>query len=90
MVRMFIRHQVSDYTKWRQVYDAFADGQQRLGVRADAVYQAPHHANDITVTRDFDTIEAARAFLARDELRSTVAQAGVANEPTIWFAEERE
>jgi hypothetical protein len=89
VVTMFIRHQVNDYAKWRQAYDAFADGQKRLGVRAEAVYQAPHHPNDLTVTHDFDTLEAARSFLGSDELRSVMAQAGVANEPTIWFAEER-
>ena len=87
MIAMFIRHQVSDYAKWRQAYNAFADGQKRLGVRAEAVYQAPHHPGDITVTHDFDSIDAARAFLGSDELRATMSQGGIANEPTIWFAE---
>ena len=89
MITMFIRHQVSDYAKWRQAYDAFADVQKRLGVRAEAVYQAANFPNDVTVTHNFDNLAAAQAFLASPELRGTMDNAGVASEPSIWFAEER-
>ena len=36
MIRMFVRHDVEDYAKWRRAYDDFNDERigARLGVRA--------------------------------------------------------
>jgi hypothetical protein len=90
MVRMFVRHRVADYDRWRHVYDDFAPLQKRLGVRAEAVYQATDDANDITVTHDFDDEDAAQAFSDSDELRTAMADAGVASEPQIWLTTQRE
>jgi hypothetical protein len=87
MTTMFVRHQVSDYAKWRQAYDDFHATQRRLGVTADAVYRTADDSNDVTVTHDFASLEAAQQFLASDEVRQAMEQAGVAGEPTIWFAD---
>ena len=54
MVRSFIRHHVSDYAAWREVYDSFGDAQREHGVRAEAVYRGVDDPNDVTVTHDFD------------------------------------
>ena len=62
MVRSFIRHHVSDYAAWREVYDSFGDAQREHGVRAEAVYRGVDDPNDVTVTHDFDDAEAAKAF----------------------------
>ena len=50
MVRSFIRHHVSDYAAWREVYDSFGDVQREHGVRAEAVYRGVDDPND---RRDF-------------------------------------
>lgn len=83
---MFVRHDVSDFGKWKQTYDGFRDTQKRLGVAAEAVYQSADNPNDVTVTHDFATLAAAQAFVQSNELRETMARAGVVGEPTIWFA----
>ena len=85
MATMFIRHKVADYAAWRRVYDGFASTQKRLGVRAEAVYQAADDPRDITVTHDFATVEAARAFAGDPELKEAMSTAGVVGAPTIWF-----
>ena len=41
----------------------------------------------ITVTYDFDSIEAARAFAGADELKAAMQALGVVEHPEIWFAE---
>ncbi|MEX1173558.1 MAG: cyclase, partial [Chloroflexota bacterium] len=56
-----------------------------LGVTAKAVYQAADNANDITVTHDFATLEAAKAFAGSQELKAAMRDAGVNSAPTIWF-----
>ena len=83
--RVFVRHEVSDYAAWKKVYDA--DTNRKLaGVTAQAVYQSADNPNDVTVTHDFKTVEAAKAFAASPELKATMEKAGVTSAPQIWFA----
>src|SRR5262249_37713022 len=53
IVRVYIHHEVADYSAWRKVYDAFAGTQRKLGVTRKAVYQSIENPNDVTVTHDF-------------------------------------
>jgi quinol monooxygenase YgiN len=85
MTIMFVRHTVTNYETWRKVYDDFASVQKAKGVTAQAVYQAADNPNDITVTHDFATVEAAHAFVNSEELKSAMQNAGVVGAPTIWF-----
>ena len=85
MATLFVRHTVSDYKAWRKVYDEFAPVQKAKGVTAKAVYQAAENANDITVTHDFATLDAAHAFANSEDLKKGMQSAGVVGAPTIWF-----
>ena len=86
MATTFVRHTVSNYKTWRKVYDDFAPVQKAKGVTAQAVYRAADNPNDITVTHEFASIEAAQAFANSAELKSAMQNAGVTGAPTIWFA----
>jgi hypothetical protein len=86
MATLFVRHQAADYAVWRRVYDAFQPTAKTLGVKSDAVYRAADDPNNITVTHDFATLEAAQAFAGSAELRAAMHDAGVVGAPTIWFA----
>ena len=85
MATMFVRHTVADYAAWRRIFDDFAPTQETLGVIAKAVYRAADDANDVTVTHDFATLEAAKAFAGSPELKAAMHDAGVTSAPTIWF-----
>lgn len=85
MTTVFVRHTVSDYAAWRKVYDGFASFQKANGVTAEAVYQAADNPNDVTVTHDFATLEAAQAFTRLEELKKAMQSGGVVGAPTIWF-----
>jgi hypothetical protein len=89
MVRLYVRHTVLDYSKWRKVYDEFSGFQTAHGVRAKAVYQSLDDPRDITVWHDFDSAEVARAFAGAAELRNTMAASGVDGAPQVWFTQER-
>ncbi len=88
MVRLYVRHQVTDYATWRQAYDEFDAERRSMGVTGDAVYRALDDGNDLTVWHDFATREAAEAFAGSDRLREVMHRAGVAGEPSIWFVSE--
>jgi hypothetical protein len=85
MATLFVRHPVSDYAKWREVYNSVAPLQKRSGVIAGAVYQADGDPNDVTVTHEFGSIAEAKAFAESAELREAMATAGVLGIPTVWF-----
>jgi len=85
MVRLFVRHQVSDYTTWRTHYDAFDDERRGMGVVGDAVYRSVDDSNDVTAWHDFGTAEEAKSFASSPRLKEVMSEAGVAGEPTIWF-----
>jgi hypothetical protein len=89
MVRLYVRHNVLDYPKWRKMYDEFSDFQTAHGVRAKAVFQSLDDPVDITVWHDFDTAVAAHAFAEAAEVRDTMAAAGVQGAPQMWFTQER-
>ena len=83
MVRMFVRHEVADYDAWRAAYDGF--DRSALGVVAHAVYRSLDDPNDVTVSHDFGSEDAARAFASAGELEEAMRAAGVTSTPTIWF-----
>src|ERR1700722_9530018 len=76
MATMFVRHTISDYKAWRKAYDDFAPLQKAKGVTAQAVYQAANNPNDITVTHEFGSVEAAQAFANSDELKKAMQAQG--------------
>lgn len=84
-VRMFVRHDVADYSAWRKGYNAYAPTQKKMGVFFEAVYQSPDNPNDVTVIHDFHSLEKAKAFAASADLKETMGKLGVKGAPQIWF-----
>ena len=85
MIRMFVRHPVTDFGAWKQAYDQFDQERKGMGVRGEAVFQAADDPNDVTAWHDFDTLESARSFIGSARLREIMDAAGVSSDPTIWF-----
>ena len=85
MIRLFVRHNVTNYDAWRKVYDDFDSTRRGMGVTGDAVYRGAADPNDVTVTHDFDTAEKAKVFVESAELRQAMGNAGVAGAPEIWI-----
>jgi hypothetical protein len=88
MIRMMVRHDVTDYGTWRKAYDDFDEERAGMGVRGDGVYRAVDNPNNVTAYHDFDSIEAAQSFASSARLREVMEGAGVAGAPDIWFVEK--
>ncbi len=85
MIRLFVRHPVTDYPTWKKAYDAFDEERRGMGVVGDAVFQATHDHNDVTIWHDFETEESAHTFMDSPRLREAMDAAGVSGDPLIWF-----
>ncbi|MEO8457738.1 MAG: cyclase [Chloroflexota bacterium] len=88
MVRLFVRHKVSNYEGWRKVYDDFDAKRRSMGVKADAVYRSVDDTNDVTVTHDFDSADKAHALIASPELREAMGNAHVEGIPEMWVTND--
>ena len=88
MATLFVRHQVSDYAKWREVYQTLSATQKQGGVVAESVYRNEDDPNDITVTHEFATLDQARAFVGSDVVKEAMGRAGVVGAPTVWFTQK--
>ena len=87
MVRAFVRHSVVDYTSWKKGYDAFKGKRVEMGVKGEALFQLLGDPNDVSGWLDFETLEAAQAFVGSKALRKAMDDAGVLVEETlkVWY-----
>jgi hypothetical protein len=84
-VRIFVRHDVTDFAAWRKAYNDFDEKRRKMGVTAQAVYRSIDDANDVTVTHDFTSAEKAKAFASSSDLKAVMEKAGVKGTPQVWF-----
>jgi quinol monooxygenase YgiN len=86
MATLFVRHDVEDFGRWKQAYDAFNVERESMGVIGHGVYQVEGKPNSVTIYHHFESMEAAKAFMGSDRLREVMMEAGVQGEPDVWFA----
>ena len=84
-VRMYVRHDVTDYAIWKKGYDGFSDYQKSQGVFFQSVWQSTDNPNDVTVIHDFHSIEKAKSFVNSKELKESMMKLGVKGTPQIWY-----
>ncbi len=90
MVTLFAKHAVEDFGNWKVAYDGLGPTRHTMGVTAASVHQDPQDPNMVTITHQFDTLDAAKAFAGSDELKNALMKAGVVGHPDIWIATDVE
>lgn len=86
MIRLFVRHQVSDFADWKLAYDAYGRERRNLTVIDDGVYQSVVDPEDVTIWLDFEDLETALTFVAAPIVERAMELAGVTGEPIMWLA----
>jgi hypothetical protein len=85
---VIVRHRVSDYAAWREMYDDFADLEQAGVGKSRGVYRAINDPNDVLVIHGFETAADAELFSAAVYIREVMHMAGVEGEPRIELFED--
>jgi hypothetical protein len=88
MINTAIRHSVTDYAKWKSVYDTFLP--TTAGAKYARVNRSVEDPNLVTVVAGFDTLELAKTFLNNPDLKVKMTEAGVVGSPRIEINEEVE
>jgi hypothetical protein len=84
-----VRHPVQDYAAWREVFDGpeVSALHSKYGVTNTRVGRSPDDGNDVLVTHDFDSVDAAQNFAGDPELPAVMEKAGIAGAPEIAIFE---
>ena len=88
MVNVFIRHRVTDYASWKQVFDDFGPQRRAGGEKSYRVAHLPGEPNTLCLFFEWDSVENAHRFLASADLVDAMRNAGVTEQPEIYVAEE--
>ena len=84
---MIIHHKVKDFAAWKQIYDAHEPTRLDAGLSNGRVFQSVDDGNDLVILFDMADVQRARDFAASEDLRKTMAGAGVLGPPTLHFLE---
>jgi quinol monooxygenase YgiN len=88
MPALLIRHKVTDYATWKPVFDEHETTRRAHGCQGGRLFRNAADPNETLILLTWDDLERARLFAQSDDLRDAMRQAGVADEPDLWFLEE--
>lgn len=63
MITLIARHQVEDWDKWFALYEEQRGQLPGMGVTGEAALRSTTDGNDVVVRHEFDSLEAAEAFM---------------------------
>jgi hypothetical protein len=88
MVNVLIRHTVTDFPRWKQVFDGHLNMRKAGGELGFRMFH--NHANpvDLILICEWETLDKAKAFFASETLRKGMAEAGVASAPEVIYLDE--
>lgn len=85
MVKMYVRHQVADFNKWKPVFDEHDSVRRQFGCKSIAVFTNIEHPNDVLIVSEWGSKEEAMAFGQSPSLKEAMEHAGVLGMPEISF-----
>ena len=85
MTFLFVRHTVRDFDHWRPIYDAHRSTRQAAGLADRHLLRSADNPNDVTLLFEVADVGKAEAFVASQDLRDTMARAGVISQPEIRY-----
>ncbi len=88
MAYVHVRHRVKDFAAWKSVFDNAIKMRKTSGEKSYQVLQPENDPNNLVLLFEWDSLANARKFLASTELKSAMKQAGVIEEPEVYFLKE--
>lgn len=90
MPYLLIRHKVTDYETWKSAFDAHCVIRQANGSRGGQLFRSADNPNELIILLEWDVLEKARQFAQSEDLRAVMQQAGVVEQPAIYFLKDGE
>jgi quinol monooxygenase YgiN len=87
MKKMYVRHKVADFEKWKVVFEEVEPFRQKMGSSGSHVFRNHSNPNEVLVITDWDNKEQGMKFGDSPELKEAMQRAGVISAPEISFSE---
>jgi len=71
------RHEVRDYARWREVFDADAEGRKAAGCLGARIFRNTEDPQEVVVLFEWDSLESARQRIESASLGRKFDEAGV-------------
>jgi hypothetical protein len=85
VIHVLVRHKVTDFAKWKPVYDQHLPARQKAGLKEVHFLRNIQNPNEVILLFSTEDLEKAKAFAASDDLRQVMQRAGVSDKPDIYF-----
>ncbi len=85
MAYQIVQHTVSDYAKWKTVFDEHGATRKSRGSQGSQIMRGADNPNEICILIEWDDVQNARDFAQSDTLRKAMEKAGVTSQPEILY-----
>ena len=84
-----MRHKVADYAKWKRAFDAHGATRKKNGSKGGRLFRSADDPSEVVILLKWSDLRKAREFITSDDVRQAMGRAGVSDQPTVYFLEER-
>ena len=85
---LLIRHKVTNFDDWRQVFSDETATRRANGARGGRIFRNHADPDETWVLLEWDDLERAHLYVRSDDLIEALVRAGVADHPDYWYLEE--
>lgn len=85
MVLVIIRHKVTNYDSWKTVFDGFSDTRKEGGETGFKLFRGTEDQNEVVGIFEWESMDKAKQFFEREDLKAKMQEAGVIDKPDIYF-----
>jgi heme-degrading monooxygenase HmoA len=88
MAYLLVRHQVKNYSSWKDSFIEHRLNRQKSGSRGGFVFRNADKPDEVLILLEWDDQEGSREFAQSSDLKEAMERAGVCDEPDVYFLEE--
>lgn len=83
MKTVIIQHEVQDFPKWKEIFDADEPNRAKAGVKQLGLYTSVKNPNDVTMIFEAPGTEVVEAYTSDPRVREQMEKAGVISQPSL-------
>lgn len=90
MATFIVRHKVRNYATWKKAFAEHGKVRSQYGFTKSRVYRYLDDPNHVIVVCEVNDLGRARAFVAAPGLAKSMKEAGVVDEPKMFYLDDGE
>ena len=87
MVNIIFRDKVSDFGKWKAIFEEYASARKEAGCQSTQVFRNGEKPNEVVVLLDWDNIENFKKFGESKEIQEAMQKMDLLEKPSFYFSD---